>query len=117
MEKAKNSAKNSAKDDVKNSVKDDAKSNAKGDPIIYTRIAWYDRECGKYDFGEWQDMADKDYGAVSFWVDRQNKKIPRVKYWIEVRDKIKGKAKNAESYQFIPVVKEGLGNTTEWVAI
>jgi len=114
---AKDNTKSDTKDNAKSNTKDNVKSNAEDNPKIFTRIAWYDRECCKYDFGEWQDMTDKDYDTISAWVDGQNKKIPRVKYWIEATDKIKGKAKNAESYQFIPIVKEGLGNTTEWVAI
>ena len=84
---------------------------------IYTRIAWYDREINKYHFGEWHNMSKyQNYKSLSQWVSHQNKKCPRVKYWLEATDKIQNKAKNAEVYQFIPIVKAEL-NTTEWIAI
>ena len=51
---------------------------------IYTRIAWYDRESSRYDYGEWHDISKNlNYENLGKWVNNQNRNHPRVKYWLE----------------------------------
>ena len=40
---------------------------------ILIRIAWYDRENIKYDFGTWSKFTSRDIKEMNSWVDKQNK--------------------------------------------
>ena len=48
---------------------------------IHIRIAWYDKQINKYDYGNWHHFSTLDYKQR--WVEEQNKKDPYVRYWIE----------------------------------
>ena len=88
----------------------DIKKNVKKEHF-FIRVAWFDREYNKYDFGAWKSVSSVD----SNWIKSQNKKYPRVKYWIEAIDK-NNEIKNIEHYDLIGVENEKMGNT-EWLAI
>lgn len=87
---------------------------------IYTRIAWYDRESSRYDYGEWHDISKNlNYENLGKWVNNQNRNHPRVKYWLEnISEGDSKKAKNAESYQL-----NSIGNRSdddivnEWITV
>ena len=46
------------------------------------RIAWFNRQINKYDFGSWRDCKDIDTDIK--WVNKQNREYPFCKYWIEL---------------------------------
>ena len=48
---------------------------------ILIRIAWYDKQINKYDYGNWHHFSKIDYKKK--WVEEQNKKYPFVRYWVE----------------------------------
>ena len=76
---------------------------------ILIRIAWFDREYKKYDFGAWKNVSSVDLN----WINSQNKKYPRVKYWIEAIDK-DNMIRNIEYYDLIGVENEKM---EVWLAI
>ena len=51
------------------------------------RIAWFNRQINKYDFGSWRDCKDIDTDIK--WVNKQNREYPFCKYWINCYQKIK----------------------------
>ena len=83
---------------------------------IFIRIAWFDRENKKYDYGAWKDISD--VSSIIEWVKIQNKKYPRVKYWIEALDGENledGEVKNIEFYDLISVEQDGI--ECSWLSI
>ena len=76
---------------------------------FFIRIAWFDREYKKYDFGAWKSASSVDLN----WIKSQNKKYPSVKYWIEAIDK-DNMIKNIEYYDLIGVENEKM---EVWLAI
>jgi len=88
---------------------------------IFIRIAWFDRENKKYDFGAWKDISKEDISSIVEWVKIQNKKYPHVKYWIEALDCEKledGRVKNIEFYDLISVEKDdGSVECSGWLSI
>ena len=51
---------------------------------IFVRIAWYDRDNNKYDYGDWKDFKLVDKYII--WSDKQNKLFPRIRYWVEYKE-------------------------------
>ena len=86
---------------------------------IYIRVAWFNRENQKYNFGAWHNMNDKtpkDYQSLQKWIDQQNKKFPRTRHWVEMKDTDDEHPKNKEVYEMIAVTNEKQQNT-DWLAI
>jgi hypothetical protein len=90
-----------------------------GIKYIFIRIAWFDRENKKYDFGAWKDISKEDISSIVEWVKIQNKKYPHVKYWIEALDgENLGEVKNIEFYDLISVEKDdGSVECSGWLSI
>ncbi len=68
------------------------------------RVAWYDRETSKYDFGSWHDF--KYIERQQKWTAEQNKLYPKTKFWVEYREKKEGIVKNVEEVVFIKIEKD-----------
>jgi hypothetical protein len=68
------------------------------------RVAWYDRETNKYDFGSWRDFKYIEYQQR--WVTEQNKLYPKTKFWVEYRENKEGVVKNVEEVVFIKIEKD-----------
>tara|TARA_Y100000591_G_scaffold24741_1_gene18240 strand:+ start:513 stop:770 length:258 start_codon:yes stop_codon:yes gene_type:complete len=68
------------------------------------RVAWYDRETNKYDFGSWRDF--KYIEQQQRWVTEQNKLYPKTKFWVEYRENKEGVVKNVEEVVFIKIEKD-----------
>lgn len=87
---------------------------------ILIRIAWFDRDYNKYDFGAWRSLSDEDKNqdkvSISNWIKQQNKKYPRVKYWIEAIKNGDKEIKNIEYYDLIGIENEKMGNM-DWLAL
>ena len=87
---------------------------------ILIRIAWFDRDYNKYDFGAWRSLSDEDKNqdkvSISNWIKQQNKKYPRVKYWIEAIKNGEEEIKNIEYYDLIGIENEKMGNM-DWLAL
>ena len=89
--------------------------------ILYSRVAWLNRDTLEYNFGAWHLLSEKNpkqYKNLQCWVQQQNKKYPRTKYWLEMKDKKANVVKNSEAYELIPIVKEESADQyTEWLAL
>ena len=68
------------------------------------RVAWYDRETNKYDFGSWRDF--KYIEQQQRWATEQNKLYPKTKFWVEYRENKEGVVKNVEEVVFIKIEKD-----------
>jgi hypothetical protein len=68
------------------------------------RVAWYDRETNKYDFGSWRDF--KYIEQQQRWATEQNKLHPKTKFWVEYRENKEGVVKNVEDVVFIKIEKD-----------
>ena len=71
---------------------------------ILIRIAWYDKQINKYDYGNWHHFSKIDYKKK--WVEEQNKKYPFVRYWVEgcITSKENEKiGKNIETFNVIKI--------------
>ena len=90
--------------------------------IIYTRVAWFDRDSNSYNFGAWHNLNKRksdEYFNLQKWIVKQNKKYPRTKYWLEIKDNHDNLTKNCESCDLIPIVKDNHDDIsyTEWLAL
>ena len=54
------------------------------DTNILIRVAWYDRETDKYDYGSWKHF--KLIKEMKDWVYKQNRSYPKIRYWIEYKE-------------------------------
>ena len=88
---------------------------------IFIRIAWFDRENNKYDYGAWKDILKEDISSITEWVKIQNKKYPCVKYWLEALDNENledNRVKNIEFYDLISVEQDyGGSECIGWLSI
>ena len=77
---------------------------------ILIRVAWYDRENKKYDFGTWSKFTSKDIKEMNSWIEKQNKSIPKTRYWIEYKNKDSKEIKNIEELKYLKIDDEKTGN-------
>lgn len=71
---------------------------------ILIRIAWYDKQINKYDYGNWHHFSKIDYKKK--WVEEQNKKYQYVRYWVEgciTSNKNEKIGKNIETFNVIKI--------------
>lgn len=68
------------------------------------RVAWYDRENNKYDYGSWRGF--KYIEQQQKWTIEQNKLYPKTKFWVEYRENKEGIVKNVEEVVFIKIEKD-----------
>ena len=75
------------------------------DTNILIRIAWYDRETYKYDYGSWKQF--KVIKEMKKWVYKQNRSYPKIRYWIEYKEGYDGKVvKNIEEINYVKIDDE-----------
>ena len=63
----------------------------------FGRIAWYDREQNKYDFGSWHEYNSSKIFDSLKWVNNNNIAYSKTFYWLEIKDE-EGAAINVEYY-------------------
>jgi len=84
---------------------------------MYVRVAWFDREDLKYNFGTWHNMQSKtpeEYQSLQKWVSEQNKLFPKTKYWLELKDVEDECPRNKEYYDLISVTTQ---EDTDWLSV
>jgi len=69
------------------------------------RIAWYDRDTNKYDWGSWKHF--KIIKEMKDWVYKQNRLYPKIRYWIEYKENYDStEIKNIEDINYIKIDNE-----------
>lgn len=80
------------------------------DTNILIRVAWFDRETNKYDYGSWKHF--KLIKEMKDWVYKQNRLYPKIRYWIEYKEGYDGKViKNIEEINYVKIHDEKNENT------
>ena len=80
------------------------------DTNILIRVAWFDRETDKYDYGSWKHF--KLIKEMKDWVHKQNRLYPKIRYWIEYKEGYDGKViKNIEEINYVKIDDEKNENT------
>tara|TARA_B110000003_G_scaffold155156_1_gene155798 strand:- start:2756 stop:3019 length:264 start_codon:yes stop_codon:yes gene_type:complete len=79
------------------------------------RVAWYDRDTNKYDWGSWKHF--KLIKEMKDWVYKQNRLYPIIRYWIEYKENYDStEIKNIEEINYIKVDNEN-NNDSDYLLI